>query len=133
MLEHLQTSSSRGTNYKLALVRMYGVRVYKRKSSSSFYTDSSAAATGNDAVIDESLPAGCSPRTTTTAEVTLWRKLPWLIFVGKIIMKFLEVLRRLLESEIKICIRAVYYLLNSIARQTSLEIREFTLPGPGPF
>jgi len=29
-------------------------------------------------------------------------------------------------------IRAVYYLLNSIARQTSLEIREFTLPGPGP-
>ena len=30
-------------------------------------------------------------------------------------------------------IRAVYYLLNSIARRTSLEIREFTLPGPGPF
>ena len=29
-------------------------------------------------------------------------------------------------------IRAVYYLLKSIARQTSLEIREFTLPGPGP-
>jgi hypothetical protein len=35
--------------------------------------------------------------------------------------------------EMQICIRAVYYLLNSIARRTSLEIREFTLPGPGPF
>ena len=35
--------------------------------------------------------------------------------------------------EIKICIRAVYYLLNSAARRTSLEeIREFTLPRPGP-
>ena len=38
-----------------------------------------------------------------------------------------------LMREIQIFIRAVYYLLNSIARQTSLEIREFTLPGPGPF
>jgi hypothetical protein len=34
--------------------------------------------------------------------------------------------------EFETFIRAVYYLLNSIARQTSLEIREFTLPGPGP-
>ena len=33
----------------------------------------------------------------------------------------------------KICVRAVYYLLNSIDRLTSLEIREFTLPGPGLF
>jgi hypothetical protein len=37
------------------------------------------------------------------------------------------------NREIKIFIRAVYYVLNSIARRTSLEIREFTLPGPGPF
>jgi hypothetical protein len=35
-------------------------------------------------------------------------------------------------EEFETFIRAVYYLLNSIARQTSLEIREFTLPGPGP-
>ena len=35
--------------------------------------------------------------------------------------------------EIKIFIRAVYYWWKSIARRTSLEIREFTLPGPGPF
>ena len=34
--------------------------------------------------------------------------------------------------EFETFIRAVYYLLNSIARRTSLEIREFTLPGPGP-
>ena len=38
-----------------------------------------------------------------------------------------------LAWEIKICIRTVYYLLKSIARRTSLEIRELTLPGPGPF
>ena len=30
-------------------------------------------------------------------------------------------------------IRFLYYLLNSIDRRTSLEIRAFTLPGPGPF
>ena len=36
------------------------------------------------------------------------------------------------QREFETFIRAVYYLLNSIARQTSLEIREFTLPGPGP-
>jgi hypothetical protein len=36
------------------------------------------------------------------------------------------------NGEFKTFIRAVYYLLNSIAHQTSLEIREFTLPGPGP-
>jgi hypothetical protein len=46
------------------------------------------------------------------------------------------VLERSLNSvqdyrEFETFIRAVYYLLNSIARQTSLEIREFTLPGPG--
>jgi hypothetical protein len=35
-------------------------------------------------------------------------------------------------EEFETFIRAVYYLLNSIAHQTSLEIREFTLPGPGP-
>ena len=36
--------------------------------------------------------------------------------------------------EIKICIRAVYYFLNSIARRTSIEIREsLTLPGPDHF
>jgi hypothetical protein len=37
------------------------------------------------------------------------------------------------RRERKIFIRAVYYLLNSIDRRTSLEIREFTLPWPGPF
>ena len=35
--------------------------------------------------------------------------------------------------ERKKSVRAVYYILNSIDRQTSLEIREFTLPVPGPF
>ena len=37
------------------------------------------------------------------------------------------------RRERKIFIRAVYYLLNSIDRRTSLEIREFSLPWPGPF
>ena len=37
------------------------------------------------------------------------------------------------SREIKICIRAVYNLLKSIANRSSLEIREFVLPGPGPF
>ena len=32
-------------------------------------------------------------------------------------------------KEFETLIRAVYYLLNSIARQTSLEIREFFYPG----
>ena len=35
--------------------------------------------------------------------------------------------------ERKLCIRAVYYLPNSIDRQTSLEIRAFSLLGPDPF
>ena len=37
------------------------------------------------------------------------------------------------EREIQIFIRAVYYLGNSIACRTSLEIRAFILPGPGSF
>ena len=37
----------------------------------------------------------------------------------------------LFKRKIETFIRAVYYLLNSLAHQTSLEIREFTLPGPG--
>ena len=39
---------------------------------------------------------------------------------------------RFRDREFETFIRAVYYLLYSIARETSLEIREFTLPGPGP-
>jgi hypothetical protein len=40
--------------------------------------------------------------------------------------------RRVHQEETKPLQELYCYLLNSIARQTSLEIREFTLPGSGP-
>ena len=62
-----------------------------------------------------------------------WQKCPSFLRNGNLVADLCERTEIGVDREIQIYIRAAYYLLNSIAGRTSLEIREFTLPAPGPF